>query len=381
MARNYSRPTILTHARVRLQRTVPLVFWLAGCAAVVWLFDRQHPGLTTTGYARAVQYSVASEVPGRIDMLMVGLHDRVEEGQVVASLDSSTLELDLQAAQTELKRLGAELERQAQLEAVAAASDEESQINRLRRFARDREQARIELLSLEAEQEESQMLLAGLAIDLRRQRELAERMVASDETLNDIETRHNAIQARITKNTPVLDVLREQLATATRRYDDYRSTIELADTQTDTLVEPFRWAIEVQRVALEKISLARSKLNLVAPASGTVEDITIRSGEVVATGQAVLTILEAEAREIVATVDERMHLRVQPGMKAAIRRVANRKLADSLVLRKAPSIEPMDPRITGDADAVRYGLKVFLRCPPDLVATPGEAFEVTLLDR
>ena len=28
---------------------------------------------------------------------------------------------------------------------------------------------------------------------------------------------------------------------------------------------------------------------------------------------------------------------------------------------------------------LRYGIQVFLRCPPELGATPGEAFDVTLL--
>lgn len=381
MAKRHSRPTVLTHMKVRFQRAVPLVVWLMGCGAVVWMFDQQHAGLTTTGYARAVQYSVASELPGRVSTLLVGLHDQVEQGQVLASLDSSQLELELQSAQGELKRLSAEFQRQTQLENVSAEGQVENRINRLRRFARDREQARVDLLSLEAEQEESRMLLVGLSVDLGRQRALAERMVASEEDLNDIETRHNAMTARIEKNTPVLDALRAQLETAVQRYDTYRDAVALDDPQITMLVEPFRWAVEVQRVALEKISLARSKLSLVAPASGTVANITIRSGEVVAIGQPVLTILESEAREIVATVSERMHLRVQPGMRAVVQRLADRSTSESSVLRKGPRIERMDARVTGDTDSLLYGVQVFLQCPADLAATPGEAFEITLLDR
>ena len=66
-------------------------------------------------------------------------------------------------------------------------------------------------------------------------------------------------------------------------------------------------------------------------------------------------------------------------MDAILERRADGTRVATTVLRRAPQVEPIPTRATGDNANRRWGIPVFLRLPRELHAVPGEAFAVTLL--
>src|SRR5512133_1256492 len=61
-------------------------------------------GIVASGTIESEEVNVASEVPGRITQLLVDEGDRVQEGQLLARIDDSTLQLQFRMASTEAER-------------------------------------------------------------------------------------------------------------------------------------------------------------------------------------------------------------------------------------------------------------------------------------
>ncbi|MBK7701787.1 MAG: biotin/lipoyl-binding protein [bacterium] len=121
--------------KCRLRRRAPLLVWLGVLAAALPLYLRQESGLTVTGVAEEIRYSVASESAGRLQRLAVTLNEDVSRGQIVAIFETDGLRLQLQAAQAELERLAHELVREQTRWEFDAAGQEAEQLTNLRRFA------------------------------------------------------------------------------------------------------------------------------------------------------------------------------------------------------------------------------------------------------
>ena len=88
--------------RHRLQRRLryvpPFIVWASALAAATTLYFREEQSGVISGYAAEVVYSVASEEPGRLERLDVGLHEEVVQGQIVGALDQGALLLELHEA-------------------------------------------------------------------------------------------------------------------------------------------------------------------------------------------------------------------------------------------------------------------------------------------
>jgi RND family efflux transporter MFP subunit len=112
----------------------PLVFLLVvgGIAYAVWSYKHRNEGyrggdIATTGTVEAVTVDLGFKVPGRIAEVPVSEGDRVQQGEIVARLETQDLDGELQAART------------AQLSAEAAMMSAQATKNKAARdWARQR---------------------------------------------------------------------------------------------------------------------------------------------------------------------------------------------------------------------------------------------------
>jgi HlyD family secretion protein len=363
-------------------RTVPIVVWIGVLGVALWLFERQRVVGSNRASAYAVEtlFTVASQSPGHLATLAVGLHRPVAAGEILASLDGRGVELRLAGARAELERLRAELKRQQLLQLQGDVERTAARTADLRRFASEREQAHLDVLSLQASQEENRIRLLGLELELTRQVELQRQGLASGSRFDDVKTGRDALHKRIAEHERMLAELRQRHEQAGVRYEQFAREASGPDPAADPLFAPYRYAIEAQQVALEEVALLRTSLALRAPAAGIVDEILVRPGEFVAAGQPVLKLVEPRPSEIVAWVDEVGHQGVHVGSKAMLERAADRSRFEAVVVRKANRMQPVPARATGDPNLIAYGLPIHLACPAEVTAVPGEAFTVRFLE-
>src|SRR5688572_21507020 len=89
-------------------RVLPWTVWGVTMSAAAWLWvDVKHA--SAVGFALGVEYRVAPPQLGRVDALAVAPGQRVQAGQVVATLDARALDAELEILAAERSRLEAEL--------------------------------------------------------------------------------------------------------------------------------------------------------------------------------------------------------------------------------------------------------------------------------
>ena len=152
------------------------------------------PGLAHgNGRIEATEVDVATKLAGRIDAVLVREGDRVEEGQVVARLDTDTLEAQRRQAEAELRR--AEQERE---HALAVVEQRESELDFA---ARDLER------------------LEGLALKQR---------FVSEEELDATRTRRRTAQAAL--RAARVQVVATEAAIEAARASIERVAVDIADS-------------------------------------------------------------------------------------------------------------------------------------------------------
>ncbi len=376
LATKYPRPSVLRRLGSQLSGSLSLFVWLGTIAAITWLAGTRAPQGLAVGYASEVTHSLSAETAGRIVALNVKARDTVEKGQLLASLDNADVLLRLQAAKASIEQLRAEITAAREQKSNDRQSGKSEIVKDLRRFSREVEDTRIDYLRRLAIREEDHMRLAGLGGELERQRGLLTRGLESESRLTNLSTLHAALKTRIKESGPVIAALSKKIDQAQARLAAYEKTTRGSSLNMDIMLRPKQWAITAQETELERIQLERTRLSLRAPASGIVTMLNLREGEVVAAGDAILTILEPSPREIVAFVDEQAALRISSGQAAVVTRASDRQAFPTQVLALGSKVEQFPLRSTGQGMPIRYGVPVYLRCPGDAHARSGEAFHV-----
>src|SRR5689334_18631644 len=101
---------------MRLNRLliIPLAAALSAGAGVAWWNSRPPPlppGFASgNGRIEATQIDIATKLPGRVKEVLVQEGEFVEPGQVVARMDTQTLDAELRQAQAQLAQAGNALE-------------------------------------------------------------------------------------------------------------------------------------------------------------------------------------------------------------------------------------------------------------------------------
>lgn len=227
------------------------------------------------GYLEADLVLVGSEKAGRIDTLAVQEGDTVAKGDLVFTLESSEQEAEL-------------LTRKARLaEAQARLADAKAELQRPREI----EVLQSALVQAKAMQTKSQL-------NLDRVRSLYDKGWVSKAQLDDAVAEHDSNGAAVEE--------------AERRIEAARLP------GRSGVIEAAVAAVAEARSALDEAEKSLGKRKVFAPASGSVEEVYFRPGEVVTAGQAVVSLLPPGNLKVRFFVSEAERAALRTGQTVAV---------------------------------------------------------------
>jgi len=295
--------------RSRLRRYLPgLLFLLvlAGAAFVIWrlfLAGAAAPEnvIAVSGRIEGDSAAVAAKLGGRIVEVRVREGDTVNAGDVIAVLDDEQLRAREQQAQAAVT--DAEARAEAARAQIAVLQEQLRQSELLTEQARTDAQGRVR-------QAESEVVAAEA--ELARQ-EAAYRLAAFDREAYTRLASTGAVAER--KGKEVVSTAEQQsaaVAAARRRVESARGALLVAKAsltnpvirasqaganrkqiaQQEKEIASANAKIEQARAQLAEAQANRQDLNITAPFSGTIVTRTAEPGEVVASGTAIVTLLD-----------------------------------------------------------------------------------------
>ena len=243
---------------------------LGGGSVFVWrqLKPAGLPGGFAVGNGRieATEIDIATKAAGRIKEILVNDGDVVEAGQIVARMDTQTLEAELRQAQAQL--------RQAQQAKATAAA-----------IVAQRESAKATAAAVVA-QRESELTLAEK--ELTRSQQLAFKGAGSQQQLDTDYTRYKSTTAALSAAQSQLLEAQSAIAAAKSQAAEAQSALEVAKSQ----VVEAQSNIEAALATTERLKVDIEDSVLKAPRSGRVQYRMAQPGEVLPAGGKILTILD-----------------------------------------------------------------------------------------
>lgn len=381
-----SQPRANLTARFRnfLFGLVPFSVWV-GCIFAVFILakDKARP-LDYPGMALVAEYSLVAPTGGSLKELLVSEQTIVAAGALIGRLSGDTLELRAQQVQHAISQLRAELIRDRELQAAtfsqARTEQENEAVTDARRFARDVENARLDLLQIQVRLEESRIRLAGLQIDLQRQKGLSAKELFSEAELIRTRTEHDALAERILRTEAVIKGRQDKVTAVEARLSDYRTAKQLEGPNMDLVLGPYAWRISVQQDELELIAMQRERLILRAPVAGRIGRVLARVGERLSQGQIVLNIIDTKPRGMVTYVPETHVSRIRAGMRAIIERSTDPgTIIETRVLSIGPAVVEVPTKMQTVPRVREWRVPVYLQITDEMSPIPGESVRVRIL--
>jgi HlyD family secretion protein len=306
------------------------------------------------------------ETPGRVTDVPVKVGDRVENGDLLAQLDTRQLELQVHQAQAALAAAEAQL---AQIEAgprpeeVAAAeadvraaqaqtSSAAANLDQLKSGATE---AQIAAAETQVAQAELQVKAALLEYDrvraIKAKEETIEQaaynlytaeksLLAAQAALEDVQGGADAADIRAAQAGVDGAVAQQDAAQA-------RLALLLAGA-TDDQIADAKAQVERAQAALEQAELSLKRATLHAPFDGVVARVNVSAGEMAPVGLPAITLLDPSGLQVAIGVDELDVGRLAVGQSA---QVALDALPDTTLNGTVKSIAPA---ATVDAGGVTY---------------------------
>ncbi|RUO76503.1 HlyD family secretion protein [Pseudidiomarina taiwanensis] len=217
---------------------------------------QQLPDYIASGNGRieAVEINIAAKTGGRLLEVYVKEGQWVEQDQLLAQLDTSSIDAELHQAQANLQQ------------AKSAVATANSQVT-LRR-------AELEAAKAMFVQGQAQLKLAQA--QLKRTQQLAQDNAISAQELDNAEANLAGAEAAIAAS-------KAQIAAA-------QAAIVAAQTQ----VQGAEYTVRAAEAAIERLQIARDEMRLRAPRPGRVQFVIARTGEMVASGGRVMNLMDLQ---------------------------------------------------------------------------------------
>jgi HlyD family secretion protein len=232
------------------------------------------------GRIEATEIDIATKTAGRITEILVNDGDVVETGQIIARMDTQTLEAELRQAQAQV--------RQAQ-QARATATDIVAQRERAKVTATaivaQRESAKVTAAAIVA-QRQSELALAEK--ELTRSQQLAFKGAGSQQQLDTDYTRYKSTTAALSAAQSQLLEAQSAITAAQSQAAEAQSALEVAKSQ----VMEVQSNIEAALATTERLQAEIEDSILKAPRSGRVQYRMAQPGEVLPAGGKILTLLD-----------------------------------------------------------------------------------------
>ena len=241
--------------------------------------------LVLVGTVDANQVVVSPQIQGRIVKLLVDEGTPVKQGDLIAAMDPSELQAEVQAATANIASLQHKVNEMQATEQATQGSTSSSVAN-----------ARARLQSARAQLLQAQATLQRVQSDSRRTIELAKEGISSDQDRVQAETNLEAQKATVQSLKDQVSAAAADLKTAqanTHQAHAAKSTVEA--TRADLANAIFQRDQAQVRLGYTKIY---------APVTGTVYVRAAREGEVLNAGEAIVTIVDLSDTWVRAAIPE-----------------------------------------------------------------------------
>ena len=274
-------------------------------------------------------HPITPRVAGYVNEAPVEDNQLVAAGDVLAVLDPTDFEValaqaraDLASAESQLsaQELGVPLQRsQTSSKVTSAQAQLESEQRSLEQATKERDAAIQDAAQIEAQLDQDKLDWGRISV-------LRHKDAVSQSDLDTIENKRRAHEAQLRAARAKAEGAGRRLESILADIKRLRSEIVLAQTGEEQAVIQSREAsaqqakVELARQKVRQAELNLSYTRIVSPVAGHVTKKQIESGRLVAAGQALMTVVPLEAKELWVTANfkETQLKDVRPGQKVTI---------------------------------------------------------------
>lgn len=333
--------------------TLCLVGTLAAAGLVY--FGGGDPAAHYVGFAQTTTQAVAPLENGRVSKILVAVGERVLAGQIVATLDTSTVDAEIAVAEARRAQLDADMR-------VERALIDQGLDRAVEGLVRERALGREEQARMDAEAK-------AIAGEVARVKQLVEQRQAVADDLARLELKQAGTDAVTAEKPRTLRVLSDQIAAAEVRR-------KIANDPSSALAAKLSAGLLVADRSIELLRRRREGHVLRAEQPGSVAAIDKRAGDVVEAGKPVVRLVMADDR-VVACVPEHSALALREGDGAAlhVRGRGGAPLA-ARVVALGPLVTELPARCWVAPRVPLWGREVTVALDPPVELIAGQAFDV-----
>jgi HlyD family secretion protein len=268
-----------------MKRAGLLAVVLAAAAAVYSVMHRVPAALVLTGIVTTNDVIVGPQITGQISKLLVKEGDTVAASQLLAVIAPEELRSDIQF----YSHNSAGASSQVQQAAAALRQEQKQTADQIR-------QAEATLAAAEAQEKEAEADAEKARLDLDRNAGLLKEKVVTPQQYDQSRTTYDAAVAHVESLKRQVDAQRANLAVT-------RATTEQVAVRESQL-RTNQQQLAAANAQQQKADVRLGYTELHAPIAGTVDVVAARAGEVVSTGQPVLTLINPDDLWVRADVEE-----------------------------------------------------------------------------
>ena len=124
---------------------------------------------------------------------------------------------------------------------------------------------------------------------------------------------------------------------------------------------------------MEEVIIEGSVNIIKSPADGVVTCIFAKAGEVAAAQVPFITIVEADAVEVIAYASDSTHNLLKNGQKVQlVKNGSTPQIAVSEIIQIGPAIDLVPPRLMANPDMPQWGRPFLVKIPRGMKLAPGE---------
>ncbi|HEX8031855.1 MAG TPA: HlyD family efflux transporter periplasmic adaptor subunit [Vicinamibacterales bacterium] len=300
-----------------MSKRLPLLVLIAAAGYGAYYYVNLPPkALVLTGIVTTHDVTVAPQIGGRVVSLLVKEGDAVKKGQAVAEIDPG-----------ELRAERAYYEHSA--EGIASQVRESEAALRLqeRQLTDQVKQAEAAVATSEAQRAAAAAEVERAKVTVDRTRELFKQQLAPAQSMDEARTAYEAAVARMESTARQIDAAKAAVELARSNFEQVSVRRSQVQTSQHQLA-----AVGSQR---DKADVRLAFTNVVAPIDGIVDVQPARQGEVVNSGQTLLTLIDQDDLWVRADIEETYIDRVRIGDTLTVRLPSGEERTGTVFYRRA----------------------------------------------
>ena len=298
------------------KKLLPLVVIAALGYGAYYYVNLPPTSLVLTGIVTTHDVEVSPQIGGRVVSIGIKEGDAVKKDQIIAEIEPGELAADRAFYEHSAEGIQSQVQ-----EGEAALRLQERQLT-------DQvKQAEAAVATAEAQQHAAAADVERTKVTLDRTRELFKQQLAPAQSMDEARTANEAAQARM-----------ESLA---RQVDAARSAVALARSNAEQ-VSVRRSQLQATQHQLAAIGAQRAKADVrlgyarvIAPVDGVVDVQAARQGEVVTSGQTLVTLINPDDLWVRADIEETYIDRVRMGDELKVRLPSGEERTGTVFYRRA----------------------------------------------